>query len=565
MIALLLLYTYIFIVTTAFGLLGIKISGRVNPTEENFSVSFFVVSIIGFAAVTALLTLLSLFVALGSLWIHVLIFVFAMAILLTPSNRFFLLFLKDKVKMVFKKENLIWNLIAFPFAVGVFYVGTKAPQLYDAELYYAQIIKWINNYPVVPGLGNLHGRLAYNSSFHIAAAFFDFSFLKIQSFYPLNSYFFILLFLKCVAEIKHAFAGKEFAKSIIPIGFLVYNFGNLQFEMTGPSADSFLVALFFCIYILVRDWSEKKIVLLVLLTTFAVTIKLSQAFLMLLPMIFFFGIKEKRKIAGAFFLTGILMLTPWLIRNIILSGYIAYPVWQLDVFWFDWKIPATSVYDITWQINSVSAEQNWIKTWAMIPNKHCFQILLLPLKDWFPFWYAPIFIVNKLILKGCLISILVLPFLFYYKRKISSHIFGLWIVCICQNVFWFFTAPDIRFAYGSLLLCFLIFIESLLVLLNISVQKITVIILIFATVYWSYSYAFYDGKNPLRISTLKENSLLPKKMKQGVMKKQIVNGFEIFIPEKDNRCYDSPLPCTPYYNPKLELRGEEIQEGFKIK
>lgn len=565
MVALCFLYAYILLVTTAFGLLFIKLTGSAKTTEKIFSVSFFVISITGFAVITALLTWLSLFAALGSLFLHLLIFLFSIAILVLPANRFFIVYLATRLKGICKKDNIVWIFFGLPFVIGVFYVGTKAPQLYDAELYYAQIIKWINNFPVIPGLGNLHGRLAYNSSFHIAAAFFDFSFLNIQSFYPLNSYFFILLFLKCSTDIKHAFAQKEFSKIIVPLGFLVYNFGNLQFEMTGPSTDSFLVILFYCIYILIRDYSGKKIMLLVLLSTFAITLKLSQAFLVLLPFVFFFGLKDRRRIAATFYMTGIFILAPWLLRNIILSGYLVYPLWQLDVFVVDWKIPATSVYDTTWQISSVSAEQNWIRTWAMIPNKHCLEILLLPLKDWFYVWYSSLYIVNKIVLKGCLLSVLVVPLLFYFKSKMSKYVFGLWFICIFQNVFWFFTAPDIRFAYGSLLLCFLFFVESFLLLLSTSIQKIIVIVFLVVSIYWSYGYAFYDGKNPLQTSVLRENFFLPKKMKEGAMKKITVNGIEIFIPEKDNRCYNSQLPCTPYYNPLLEMRGNRIESGFRIK
>ena len=43
---------------------------------------------------------------------------------------------------------------------------------YDSGLYHVQTIKWIQNFPVIPGLGNFHGRFAFNSMyFPISAAF----------------------------------------------------------------------------------------------------------------------------------------------------------------------------------------------------------------------------------------------------------------------------------------------------------------------------------------------------------------------------------------------------------
>lgn len=47
-------------------------------------------------------------------------------------------------------------------------------KVYDTGLYHLNMVQWIKDYPVVPGLGNLHGRLAFNSSFHVFAAATDF-------------------------------------------------------------------------------------------------------------------------------------------------------------------------------------------------------------------------------------------------------------------------------------------------------------------------------------------------------------------------------------------------------
>ena len=48
---------------------------------------------------------------------------------------------------------------------------------YDTYLYHAQAIRWIEEYGVVPGLGNLHHRFAYNNSVFSLQALFSLSFL----------------------------------------------------------------------------------------------------------------------------------------------------------------------------------------------------------------------------------------------------------------------------------------------------------------------------------------------------------------------------------------------------
>lgn len=40
----------------------------------------------------------------------------------------------------------------------------------DIGLYYLGTVHWINSFPVVPGLGNLHGRLAFNQSFFLCSS-----------------------------------------------------------------------------------------------------------------------------------------------------------------------------------------------------------------------------------------------------------------------------------------------------------------------------------------------------------------------------------------------------------
>ena len=69
-------------------------------------------------------------------------------------------------------------LVCFAVALAfTFWVVSRAmlpPLSYDSGLYHLNKIRWINSYPVIPGLGNLHGRLAFNQSFFTYAAALNF-------------------------------------------------------------------------------------------------------------------------------------------------------------------------------------------------------------------------------------------------------------------------------------------------------------------------------------------------------------------------------------------------------
>jgi hypothetical protein len=47
-------------------------------------------------------------------------------------------------------------------ALGAALVSIERPAHYDDGLYFQQSLRWLREYPLVPGLGNLHSRLAYN-------------------------------------------------------------------------------------------------------------------------------------------------------------------------------------------------------------------------------------------------------------------------------------------------------------------------------------------------------------------------------------------------------------------
>jgi hypothetical protein len=47
------------------------------------------------------------------------------------------------------------------------YCSARLTRHYDTAFYHLNAVEWANAYPAVPGIVNLHGRLAYNSSFHM--------------------------------------------------------------------------------------------------------------------------------------------------------------------------------------------------------------------------------------------------------------------------------------------------------------------------------------------------------------------------------------------------------------
>ncbi len=61
-----------------------------------------------------------------------------------------------------------------PVIIWVICRSMVNPGMGDTGLYYLGTIHWINSYPIVPGLGNLHGRFAFNQSYFLYEASLQF-------------------------------------------------------------------------------------------------------------------------------------------------------------------------------------------------------------------------------------------------------------------------------------------------------------------------------------------------------------------------------------------------------
>jgi len=73
---------------------------------------------------------------------------------------------------------------------------------------------------------------------------------------------------------------------------------------------------------------------------------------------------------------GLVILTPWVARNIILSGYLVYPVPQIDLFSVDWKLPYQYVID----------EKLATQGWSRLPGPYWRDSLGMELSEWVPKW-----------------------------------------------------------------------------------------------------------------------------------------------------------------------------------
>lgn len=337
---------------------------------------------------------------------------------------------------------------------------------------HAQQVKWIEEYGEVPGLGNLQGRFATDSSWFILQAFFSFSFVKDQPFHVLNALLFLIAVVISADGLKRLLA-RDFRLSVTVKALffvpLVYFQAN---NISSLSPDLAVCVITWIVFIMLLEKIEKTTArvfdlesyIIVLLSSYVLTIKLSAFPIAIVVLyVFIFELSNgQRTNALKTIITPCIFLLPVFVRSVILSGYLVYPFPTLDIFNVDWKIPPSRAL----------AEQQWITSWAISPGKEPAEILGKGFLSWLLMWWKHQSFVEKALL--CMIVIMPCSYIVYFRTKSKSLLSVLdrykeYVVIIALYslavLSLFFAAPSFRFGGGFILSLALFYLAPLMRLL----------------------------------------------------------------------------------------------------
>lgn len=458
------------------------------------------------------------------------------------------------------KVTFIWLLV---FAL---YLSAGQTLAYDEGLYYIQFIKWMQQYPVVPGLANLHERFGFNSHWHVISALFNWGFLTGQSCNQLNGVLYLLVALYLLPALGTAPRGISWW---MKIGLLagIHLPQVLVYNMTAPAAD---MAVFYLCAVLLVLWMEAiddhgglpdtgSSSFIYLCTAFLVTVKVSAVTVLLLPALLLVKMLRERAYRQVAVTVTVMVVTvlPWCIRNVILSGYLVYPFEKLDLFTVDWKAPAAA----TAQVRSL------IREWAYYLNRDRAVFEAAGFLEKTRIWYSHnLRLYDQLLILGTLI----LPPALWWRRKLLPGGLLHWVIFLYAGLgFWFMQAPDPRFAYGFLVPAWILLAYLLLMKAGA----------------WRFRQAvIIAGIICLQAGTLLLYRHLHKQfLAQGAVgpvtgatwwmpapyfnKPFMVHTqpFRYNTPVDSDRCWDAPLPCTYQLPDGVRMRGKGWGDGFYIR
>ncbi len=330
--------------------------------------------------------------------------------------------------------------ILFCFVLTLLWTN-RSPSQYDTGLYHAQAIRWIEDYGVVPGLGNLHMRLAYNSAFMSLQALFSLGWLVGQSLHSLNGFFCLAALIYVCATVRLWGEGSLQTSDFLKCGMVVF-IVQKRHDIASSGTDIYAMLLVF--YILIK-WSEycergrKDGVMygwLCLVGVYAATVKLSAASVVILALypLYLFVKEKKGKAVFCHVAAGIFTLLPWLIRNVIISGYLVYPYGGLDLFNPDWKMDKAVLAEDSLDIKMFA---RGIRDAAAYDNSFF---------GWIPGWFSKQEMGNRVLIVAAVVCIPVILYLLaqcFRRREYAwASLLGTGIVNL---VFWMVTAPHMRY------------------------------------------------------------------------------------------------------------------------
>ncbi|MBP3196234.1 MAG: hypothetical protein J6N21_04425 [Butyrivibrio sp.] len=545
--------------------------------------------IVGLVVNTVYAQIFSLLAGVG-LWANLIMLVICVIIAVYYRDELFESGI-DLLRMLLANRNWLYYTLIFLFMA---YGTSHGIMHYDSDLYHAQAIHWIEDYGVVKGLGNLHIRLAYNSSSFALSALYSMRFLTGRSFHVMAGFFALLLAWQCL-DLKNILRRGHPVISDFARIMAIYYLFTIYDEMVAPASDYFLSTIVF--YVIIH-WLDMNVrhersyvpyIMLALVGVYAVTIKLSAAPMLLLsiiPICKLLHEKNRHKLKALLIsvLMAFIIVIPFFIRNILISGWLLYPVTSLDFFNFAWEIPkGLAAYDAM-EIKTYGRGYTDVAAYNDVP-----------FTEWIVKWFDGISGFNKIMLIldmaavfvyiACLIYFLVVVIgrKSKYNEKLSNSkvfninhrsmlrfadfltISGTMILCLC---FWLFSAPLIRYGEVYVCLTFTIVFGRLLILIfhrfehdNKIVVRCLQLFCCLMVIWMGYKVVRLGMYDIPRFNI--SNLLVQQDYGEYEVDTYKLDGITFYYPVEDDRVGYYPFPSTPKdMTGKMQLMGSKIENGI---
>ncbi len=524
--------------------------------------------IVGLIALTTLCNFLSLFFSINYK-INIGISVF----LLIGIFLFYNSFLNIVKTWYMQFIQLHWaTKLALGLVILIALVKTIGPSLVDDEGgYHLPLIRWIENYRVVPGIANIEDRFGFNPGIYMTNAYFSMTWLFSGGLYDVNSFLFIIFSYSFLSGLNQILRNNfsHTLSALIQTSALFFLF---RAYLTTMDADFIYMygSIYFLILIVKKIDSNSlyttdfDILILTMLFAFVITNKFVITLLSPIIIWIFYNFYKKQKIIFIACLTSVTLLIvgSWIMRNYFICGYLVYPLFFIDFFDVDWKVP----------LYLARGQYFYVSEYAKIELARDFNTYVsreVPWEEWLPIWFPLVWVqlIGKTIILGVPFGFVLLLYQIFLKtgkkQESNQYLLYLQITLAIAIVIWFVRIPAIRFGWGIVVVFLVIsFGTSFKKYLDKYTRwvRLGTITLVFISLLRSSIASVIE--NPDFIY----HFIYPLPVKpDNIYETLQMNDTTIQIAE-DNLCKGILPPCLPRrYHPDLMMRGNKVTDGFYIK
>jgi hypothetical protein len=422
--------------------------------------------------------------------------------------------------------------------LGLSVLAAGPIRLHDTGLYHLPAVAWFPAGPLPLGLANLHRRFGFDSAWFPAAAFLGLPGIEGSSASvasPLVLFFFGSAVLR---SFRTCIAGRPdgsrllLALGAIPLVILALNEGVPSLSTDLPSTALTILAA----HLLLRTpGSPAERGAAVALALYAATVKLS-------ALVFFAGTLLLAR-TFAWGLAGAAVV--WCARGVALSGYLLYPFAASRLGFLWWTLPP----------RLAEGEIAWARSWARQPGRR--PEVVLASWDWFAPWLKGTVLRLSVMPLEALLAVGLVSLALAMRRPPDPGAAGsarraaaVALIVGSSTVYWFLGAPDPRFGYGALFVLSALPLAAALPRLGWprwSVGARTALAGLMGAGLAAAGLAFYLGGPGLRAGTL-----VPAPLPRPVVTPHRTSAGEtVRKPDGDDRCWATPVPCTPYFSESL--------------
>lgn len=568
MLIVILSFIYIFLICLLAGVIVRELLSRFIPVPEQGLIGITGIITSGLVILTVYAQYFSIFSKVGALCHVIMLALIAAGTIIYRQKVYEVL--KAVITRIPSKEGIACLIIVIISA----YFTSRGTYHTDTGIYHAQAIRILEEYGCIKGLGNFQQHFAYNSSYLALCALFTLSFVLPFALHTMTGFFMALFTCYAVCGLMKWKEHDSHTADMARLAIVIYGVTVLS-GLQSPATD--YGTMYMVLYIMTawiahaaeKKDSENDISVqgyLSVLAIFTVSMKLSAAGIVVIAVLpFILLIKKKMaKETAAFIIIGFLSFLPYLIRNVIISGWLFYPVEAIDFFDVIWKVPARYMWE----------DSARIKIWG-----RCIQDIVgsdyetglgMGLSAWYPVWWSAKTFFEKLLLLFQVIGAGAVAFnvvIRAIRKTIRPDVALFYITVFINIIMWFFTAPFIRYGLAFLMLLPLCAMTDAVenIFKNKTILGIAaVLIALVCFGNWTLHYAEVDMA--VFTSTMgDEYYVTPIPFEDAETDQIEMNGVTVYnsAHEEINSYYYCPNSCYLDMIKRTELIGSTIEEGFK--